>query len=129
MTSVAREFVLRVPCSVLLLEDTFGVEQCCAVNGVFVFAVELHGGVIVSGWDEQGKAVESEQAFHGVLPFGVGDLEYIAKIDDFICSESKFCAQDAAQAGGIGGFGFVAGFAVACAEFADFIFESWRLLF
>ena len=77
----------------------------------------------MGGRDEQGKAIESEQAFDSVLPFGVGDLENIAKVDDFVRAQSKFGAQDFTQAGGVRRFHFYSGFAVACAEFADFVFE------
>ena len=110
----------RVYC---ILKDRFRIQQCRAVNGVFVFAVQLHGGIIVSRRDEQCKAVETKQTFNSVLPFGIGDLEYVAKVDNFICPESKFCTQDTAQAGSVGRFGFITGFAVPCAEFTDFIIE------
>ena len=93
------------------------------MNGVFVFAVELHGGVVMGGRDKQYEAIESKDAFDGVLPFGVGDLENIAKVGDFVCAESEFGAQDFTQAGGMRDFDFNRCFAVTCAEFADFIIK------
>ncbi len=85
-------------------------------------AVELHGGVVVAGGTSKVKRL-SEHAFHRILPFGIGHLEYIAQKDYFVCPEFKFCAQHSAQAGGVGIFGFVTGFAVTGAQFTDFFIE------
>ncbi len=88
-----------------------------------MFAIELHGIVIMGRRDEQCKAVKSKQSFHGILPVSVGDLKNIAKVDDFAGAQSQFGAQDTAQAGSIGRFRFVTGFAVACAQLSDFILQ------
>ncbi len=76
----------------------------CAVNCVFVFLVEFNRVVVTCGRNEQGEAVEAEQAFHGILPGIVGDFEFVAQINNFVCAEAKFGAEHTAQFGGMGGF-------------------------
>jgi hypothetical protein len=85
-----------------ILQDGFCIQQCRAVDGVFVFAVELHGIVIVGGRDEQCKAVESEQTFtwrFAIRGRGFGEHRKGRRLH---CAQPKFGAQDAAQAGGVG---------------------------
>ena len=93
---------------------------------VFVpaIAVEFHGRVVMGRRDKEGEAVEAEDSFDSILPFFVRDVQLVTKKEDFFAGESEFGAQEPTQAHSIWGFTFVTDFAVAGAEFADFVFES-----
>lgn len=108
-----------------VFEDAFGIEKRNPVQSIFMssIAIEFHCRVVVSGRDEDGKTVGAEDAFNGVLPFLVWDGQLVAEEDDFFAGESEFGAQETAETDGVWGFAFITDFAVACAQFADFVFE------
>jgi hypothetical protein len=60
---------------------------------VAVIAVETHGGIVVVGRNNNGEAIAPEDAFNGVLPFLVGNIEHGAEEDDFFTGEAEFGAQ------------------------------------
>ncbi len=90
---------------------------------VAALPVQTHSGVVAAGGQQDGEAVGAEYAFNGILPFRVGNAEHGAEENNFAAGKSQLGAQQAAQAAGLWCFAFVTDFAVAGAQFADFIFQ------